>query len=375
VTRWRTFFIIPDEPQISIDAKDLLRGLIADQDARLTAPELRKHPFFGNLDFKRLREMRAPIKPQVDSPEDTQNFDDFDDIRNLPSWDMGNRDDKMKSRPFAGEDSLIYNDYMFNRDFVNADEKLEGKVKAMVISQVKNRRSTSPELFPIEKNRTKSDESIDGTAGPDDASSCSRRSRRAMTEMPQISESGESERIRGDSMLSGFSEMSATARTAGGGSMADSSYSPSGGKGSLTFHEGGAPAAPGPHTPQGRTVVVQTSHTGQRVTGQIKHQAHAVRQAGPKETRTATPRAQQNLVAGAYPAQQHAQMMQVPVHLAPPGAPQVVSAAYPGTGRVGHPKTQHPPGTSRVGFVPQGRGVPDPRFPSQPLGIQNRFFK
>merc|ERR1719248_285588 len=137
-----------------------------------------------------------------------------------------------------------------------------------------------------------------------------------MTEMPQISESGESERGRVDSMMSGFSELSGTARTertsvAG----TESAYS------SPTH------TAQGHLTPQGRTVVVQASHTGQRFAGPIKQQAHAVRQAAPKEART--PRSQQNLI--------------------------------PGAGRVGHPNTQHPPGTSRVGFVPQGRGVPDPR--------------
>jgi hypothetical protein len=364
VTRWRTFFLIPDEPQISKEAKDMLRGLIADQDARLTAPELREHPFFGNLDFKKLREMTAPIMPQVESAEDTQNFDDFDEIRNLPSWDIGNRDKKMKERPFAAEDSIIYNDYMFNRDFVKKDEELDGKIKNLVSSKVNQRRSTSPELFVNnEKPRRDSDELDPSNIADDAASVGSRRGRRAMTEMPQISESGESERGRVDSMMSGFSELSGTARTertsvAG----TESAYS------SPTH------TAQGHLTPQGRTVVVQASHTGQRFAGPIKQQAHAVRQAAPKEART--PRSQQNLIPGAYPPQQHGPMMQqIPVHLAPPGTPQVVSAAYPGAGRVGHPNTQHPPGTSRVGFVPQGRGVPDPRLPSQPLGIQNRFFK
>jgi serine/threonine kinase 38 len=388
VTRWRTFFMIPDEPQISMDAKDLLRGLIADQDTRLTAPELRKHPFFCNMDFTKLRDMEAPITPQVESPEDTQNFDDFDDIRNLPNWDINNRPDTMKDRPFGAEDSLIYSDYMFNRDFVEKDAALGGKIKAMVNSQVNKRRSTSPELLSVEgKTRAKSDADQETSPGTDDASIGSRRSRRAMTEMPLItegreSERGESERGRGDSMLSGFSELSGTFRTASnGGSLSESVYSPSaGGKGSLTWHERravdvDASAGGRKNGEQGRTVVVQASHTGQRIPAQIKHQAHAVRPAGPKEART--PRAQQNLV-GPYPPQQHTPMMQVSMHLAPPGTPQVVSAPYPGAGRVGPPKghpPQHPPGTSRVGFVPQGRGVPDPRLPSQPLGIQNRFFK
>ena len=77
----------------------------------------------------------------------------------------------MKERPFAAEDSIIYNDYMFNRDFVKKDEELDGKIKNLVSSKVNQRRSTSPELFVNnEKPRRDSDE-LDPSNIADDAAS------------------------------------------------------------------------------------------------------------------------------------------------------------------------------------------------------------
>lgn len=77
VMRWRQHFHMPPDPNVGEEARDLMRGLICDPQDRLTADEIRRHPFFKGLDFKRLRSMEPPIKPVVNGPTDTSNFDDF----------------------------------------------------------------------------------------------------------------------------------------------------------------------------------------------------------------------------------------------------------------------------------------------------------
>lgn len=78
VSRWREFFFIPKEPAVSPECEDLLRCLICDPQQRLkTGAEIFSHPWFADVNFNKLRESHPPIKPNVTSEIDTQNFDDF----------------------------------------------------------------------------------------------------------------------------------------------------------------------------------------------------------------------------------------------------------------------------------------------------------
>ncbi|CAK9088493.1 unnamed protein product [Durusdinium trenchii] len=80
VMDWRRWFKMPPDPNVGEEARNLLRGLICDPEERLTADQIRGHPFFRGLDFKKLRKMSPPIKPTVKGPLDTSNFDDFSGI-------------------------------------------------------------------------------------------------------------------------------------------------------------------------------------------------------------------------------------------------------------------------------------------------------
>lgn len=62
------------------DAKDLLEGLLTrDAEARLGGEDVRKHPFFASIDWKKLeaRELDAPWKPPVKDMLDTTQIDDY----------------------------------------------------------------------------------------------------------------------------------------------------------------------------------------------------------------------------------------------------------------------------------------------------------
>lgn len=41
--------------------------------------EIKLHPFFAGVDWKRIREKRAPNIPELKSEIDTSNFDNFDE--------------------------------------------------------------------------------------------------------------------------------------------------------------------------------------------------------------------------------------------------------------------------------------------------------
>jgi len=77
VCRWQQYFVMPHDPGVSEHARDLMRHLICHKEDRYTAREIRIHPFFKGMDFSRLRDMEPPLKPTVNDPTDTQNFDDF----------------------------------------------------------------------------------------------------------------------------------------------------------------------------------------------------------------------------------------------------------------------------------------------------------
>lgn len=79
VMNWRETLQFPSDVIISADAKDLIRRLLCGVPDRLSAEDIKKHPFFKGVDWERLHESRAPFVPRIDNPTDTRNFDHFDE--------------------------------------------------------------------------------------------------------------------------------------------------------------------------------------------------------------------------------------------------------------------------------------------------------
>jgi serine/threonine kinase 38 len=73
---------IPDESNLSKDAKDLLKRLLCDADNRLGVngvQEIKDHPFFRGLDWKNLRSSKSAFSPNIKDEEDCTRFDDFEE--------------------------------------------------------------------------------------------------------------------------------------------------------------------------------------------------------------------------------------------------------------------------------------------------------
>jgi serine/threonine kinase 38 len=68
IVNWKNYLVIPPDAKISKDAIDLIKKLIADVDVRLGyngANEIKRHPFFKNINWDKIREMKPVHIPDV----------------------------------------------------------------------------------------------------------------------------------------------------------------------------------------------------------------------------------------------------------------------------------------------------------------------
>lgn len=67
--QWRKHFNIPSDSNLSLEAENLIRKLIASPENRLGingADAIKNHPFFSGIDWKNIRKMIPPFIPQVE---------------------------------------------------------------------------------------------------------------------------------------------------------------------------------------------------------------------------------------------------------------------------------------------------------------------
>lgn len=65
---WSQYFHFPEDKYVSKLAKDLIKNLICDVDNRLGnngAAEIKRHPFFKQIDWENIQKMRTPFIPEV----------------------------------------------------------------------------------------------------------------------------------------------------------------------------------------------------------------------------------------------------------------------------------------------------------------------
>ncbi len=68
ILHWKKTFGIPPEANLSPAAADIIRKLITDANERLGVngvEEIKAHPFFSGIDWKNIREKKAPYVPEV----------------------------------------------------------------------------------------------------------------------------------------------------------------------------------------------------------------------------------------------------------------------------------------------------------------------
>ena len=113
VLNWKDYLKIPSKIKISDEAKDLIFKMINNSDDRLGkngSEEIKKHPFFKDVDWNNIRNSKAPFIPELKNEYDTKYFEKFEEVE--PFYPKNQNKFKRKDVEYVG--------YDFNKDnFVN----------------------------------------------------------------------------------------------------------------------------------------------------------------------------------------------------------------------------------------------------------------
>ena len=110
---WKNNLEIKPEVNISKEAIDILKKLINDPEKRLGrngADEIKKHPFFKNIDWQHIKEtMVPPFIPELNGPYDTTYFDYYEETE--PFYPLNNN----KYKKYEKRD-ICFVDFTYNRE-------------------------------------------------------------------------------------------------------------------------------------------------------------------------------------------------------------------------------------------------------------------
>ncbi|KAJ3340194.1 Serine/threonine-protein kinase [Gonapodya sp. JEL0774] len=76
----RDHLYFPEDVHVSREAEDLIRRLICDPQYRLPVADIKRHPFFRNVDWATIRNLRPPLVPELKSITDTSYFDEMPEV-------------------------------------------------------------------------------------------------------------------------------------------------------------------------------------------------------------------------------------------------------------------------------------------------------
>ena len=112
---WKNNLEIKPEVNISKDAIDILKKLINDPDKRLGkngADEVKKHPFFKNIDWDHIKEtLIPPFIPELSGPYDSTYFDQYEETE--PFYPLNSNNGKYKK--YQKKD-MCFVDFTYNRE-------------------------------------------------------------------------------------------------------------------------------------------------------------------------------------------------------------------------------------------------------------------
>ncbi|KAM3128981.1 hypothetical protein pb186bvf_018898 [Paramecium bursaria] len=149
ILNWQISFQIPEDMHLSPQCIDLIRRLIADPSERLGIngiQEIKIHPFFQGVDWKKIRDKPSPYIPEVKSEIDTQNFEKFEEEE---PWNFGGR--RTKKDNFQG--------YSYNRQVQNEQSPIKkaleeiDQVKKPVVQPAKTFLNGSPHRKYIDPSK------------------------------------------------------------------------------------------------------------------------------------------------------------------------------------------------------------------------------
>ena len=126
IVKWKQYFQIPDDADLSNEAKNLIKRMVCSRECRLGingVDEIKKHPFFKGIDWDNIRNVKAPFIPDIENDWDNKYFDKFSEEE--PFYPPDDKKKKRKDVNYAG--------YTFNRDNENMKD---GFIQALEILEV-----------------------------------------------------------------------------------------------------------------------------------------------------------------------------------------------------------------------------------------------
>ena len=110
ILNFQKYLKIPKKTEISNEATDLIFKLMNNADKRLGingVDEIKKHPFFKDVDWENIRSTKAPFVPELKSETDTHYFDKYEERE--PFYPVDNGVQKIKDMEFL--------DYSYQEDY------------------------------------------------------------------------------------------------------------------------------------------------------------------------------------------------------------------------------------------------------------------
>ena len=134
VMNWEKYLEIPKKikMKMSDEAQDLIHKLISNKNKRLGkngAEEIKQHPFFDDINWDNIRNMKAPFIPYLENEYDTKYFQHFEEIEPFyPKIDINNH--KRKDIEYLGYTYKEENDNINQNDiFENIKKSILEKDK------------------------------------------------------------------------------------------------------------------------------------------------------------------------------------------------------------------------------------------------------
>ena len=161
IINWKNNLEIKPEVNISKEAIDILKKLINDPDKRLGlngAQEIKKHPYFKNINWQKIKEtLVPPFIPVLNGPYDSRYFDEYEETE--PFYPLNNN---TKYKKYQKKD-MCFVDFTYNREndkdyrinMVTALEvfdSIQDSIKRINQNQLKEKETEILEQKIIKKN-------------------------------------------------------------------------------------------------------------------------------------------------------------------------------------------------------------------------------
>ena len=129
VLNWQKYLVIPSKIKISKEAEDLIWKLINNSNQRLGiggAEEIKKHPFFKDVDWDNIRNTKAPFIPRLKNDYDTHYFETLEEKEPFYS-NRFNKKQKRKDIEFMGYTFKEgdFNEFNLENEFLNSIEGIK----------------------------------------------------------------------------------------------------------------------------------------------------------------------------------------------------------------------------------------------------------